>query len=122
MCLKTGKNHLDLQMEKIRDRIGIGIDGCTLNERYEDTLKENKYVKAEALDSVEGAVRKGISENWPLDDHEEHRKRCVSKDGSIPERLSRCWYIFRASYVMFSRASRLRKLVTSQLKTPSPMP
>ncbi|RDL37162.1 uncharacterized protein BP5553_04595 [Venustampulla echinocandica] len=70
--LEAEKNPLDVQMEKIRDRIGIGSDGWTSNERYEDALEENEHVKAEAWDKAEGDVRKEILENWPWDDHEEY--------------------------------------------------
>ncbi len=69
--LEAEQNHLDLQIEKIRDRIGIGSDGWTSNERYEDALEENEHVKAEALDGAEDDVRKEILENWPWDNHKE---------------------------------------------------
>ena len=58
-------------MEKIRDRIGIGSNGWTSNERYEDALVENEHVKAEALKGTENDVKKEILDNWPWDDHEE---------------------------------------------------
>ena len=69
--LEAEQNHLDVQMEKIRDRIGIGSDGWTSNERYKDALDENEHVKAEALNEAEDDVKKGILENWPWDNHEE---------------------------------------------------
>ena len=49
MRIEAEQIHIDLQMEKIRDRIGVSTDGWTSNERYEDALKENEHVKAEAL-------------------------------------------------------------------------
>ena len=67
--LEAEQNHIDLQMEKIRDRIGISTDGWTSNERYEDALEENEHVKAEALDGEDEATRNEILENWPFDDH-----------------------------------------------------
>jgi len=72
-CLRieAEQNHIDLQMEKIRDRIGISTDGWTSNERYEDALEENEHVKAEALDGEDEATRSEVLENWPFDDHEE---------------------------------------------------
>jgi len=70
--LEAEQNHLNVQMEKVRDRIGIGSDGWTSNERYEDALEENEHVRTEALDGAEDDVRKEILENWPWDDHEEY--------------------------------------------------
>ena len=73
-CLRieAEQNHIDLQMEKIRDRIGISTDGWTSIERYEDALEENEHVKAEALDGEDEATRNEILENWPFDDHEKY--------------------------------------------------
>jgi hypothetical protein len=59
-------------MEKIRDRIGTSTNGWTANERYEDALKENEHVKAEALDGEDEATGNEILENWPFDDHGEY--------------------------------------------------
>ena len=64
--------HIDVQMEKVRDRIGISTDGWTSNERYEDALEENEAVKAEAVAPLDAASKKEFLENWPLDDHEEN--------------------------------------------------
>ena len=63
--LEAEQNHLDVWMGKIRDRIGIGSDGWTSNERYEYALEENEHVKAEALYEAQDDVRKEILENWP---------------------------------------------------------
>ena len=73
-CLRieAEQNHIDLQMEKIRDRIGISTDGWTSNERYEDAVEENEHVKAEALDGEDEATRNEILENWPFDDQEKY--------------------------------------------------
>jgi hypothetical protein len=68
--LKRSKNHIDLQIKKIRDRIRIRTDGWAANKRYEDALEENEPVKAEALDGEDEATRNEILENWPFDDHE----------------------------------------------------
>lgn len=72
LSMESEQYHIDVQMEKVRDRIGVNIDGWTSNERYEDALEENKSVKAEAVVSLDPASRKEFLENWPLDDHEEH--------------------------------------------------
>lgn len=69
--LEAEQTHLDAQMEKIRERIGIGSDGWTWTERYEDALEENEHVKAEALKGAEDDLKKEILENWPWDDHDE---------------------------------------------------
>lgn len=69
--LEAGQSHLDVQMEKIRNRIAIGSDGRTSSERYEVALEENEHIKAEALCHAADDVKKEILENWPWDDHEE---------------------------------------------------
>ena len=73
-CLRIGaeKNHIDLQMEKIRDQIRISTDSWTSSKRYEDALEENEHVKAEALDGEDEATRNEILENWSFDDHEKY--------------------------------------------------
>jgi hypothetical protein len=73
-CLRieAEQSHIDVQMEKIRDRIGVNTDGWTSNERYMDACKENEHVKSEALDGEDDVTRNEILENWPLDDHEEY--------------------------------------------------
>ena len=50
MRIEAEQNHIDLQMEKIRDRIGVSANGWTSNERHEDSLEENEHVNAEGLD------------------------------------------------------------------------
>ena len=72
MRIEAEQNHIDLQMEKIRDQIGISTDGWTSNERYEDDLEENEHVKAEALDREDEATGNEILENWPFDDYEKY--------------------------------------------------
>ncbi|KAF4624812.1 hypothetical protein G7Y89_g13356 [Cudoniella acicularis] len=73
-CLRieAEENFIDVQMEKIRDRIGVSTDGWTANERYEDALEENEHVKTEAFAGQDELTRKEILENWPFDDHEEY--------------------------------------------------
>lgn len=70
--LEAEQNHLDIQMEKIRVRIGNGSDGWAATERYEDALEENEYIKAEALEGADNETKKEILQNWPWDDHEEY--------------------------------------------------
>jgi hypothetical protein len=66
-CLKmeAEKYLIDVNMEKIRNRIGI------TTERYEDALEENKAIKAEVVAPLDDAYRREVLENWPLDDHDE---------------------------------------------------
>ncbi|KAG4438959.1 hypothetical protein IFR05_005585 [Cadophora sp. M221] len=78
-CLRieAEQNHTDVQMEKIRDRIGVGTDGWTSNERYEDACEENEHAKVEALDGEDDATRNEILKHWPFDDHEEYQ--CIRR-------------------------------------------
>ncbi|EPE36983.1 protein kinase subdomain-containing protein [Glarea lozoyensis ATCC 20868] len=72
LSLQDEQYLIDVNMEKIRDRIGISTDGWTANERYEDALEENEHVKTEALATLDDdASKKEFLENWPLDDHDE---------------------------------------------------
>ena len=71
LSMEAEQYHIDVQMEKVRDRIGVSTDGWTSNERYEDALEENESVKAEAVAVLDAASKKEFLENWPLDDHEE---------------------------------------------------
>ncbi|CZT02790.1 uncharacterized protein RCO7_05938 [Rhynchosporium graminicola] len=72
-CLRieAEQNHIDVQMERIRDRLAVSTDGWTSTERYEDAREENEHVKAEALDGQDDATRNEVLDNWPFDDHEE---------------------------------------------------
>lgn len=70
--IEAEQNHIDVQMEKIRDRLGIGTDGWTAHERYEDAREENEHVKVEALEGEDEATRSEILQNWPFEDHEEY--------------------------------------------------
>lgn len=71
MRIEAAQNHIDVQMEKIRDRLGVSTDGWTANDRYEDAREENEHVKAEALDGQDEGTRSEILNNWPFADHEE---------------------------------------------------
>jgi hypothetical protein len=70
LSIEAEQNQIDLQMEKIRDRIGISTDGWPPNERYENALEENEHVKSEALDGEDEPTRNELLENWHFDDHE----------------------------------------------------
>ncbi|CAG8957905.1 hypothetical protein HYFRA_00000246 [Hymenoscyphus fraxineus] len=71
LSMEAEQYHIDVQMEKARDRIGVSIDGWTSNERYEDALEENESVKAECVAALDDVSKKEFLENWPLDDHSE---------------------------------------------------
>jgi len=70
--MEAEQYHIDVQMEKVRDRIGVSTDGWTSNEIYEDALVDNESVKAEAVAALNAISKKKFLENRPLDDHEEH--------------------------------------------------
>jgi hypothetical protein len=63
LSIEAEQIQIDLQIVKIRDRIGISTDGWTSNERYEDALEENEHVEAGALDGKDEATRNEILEN-----------------------------------------------------------
>jgi hypothetical protein len=41
LCIEAEQNHIDVQMEKIRDRLGVGTDGWTPHGRHKDAREEN---------------------------------------------------------------------------------
>jgi hypothetical protein len=68
--IEAVQDFIDVQMEKIRDRIGIITDGRTPPMTCEDTLKQNWHVKNEAFEREDDGTRKENIQNRPFDDHE----------------------------------------------------
>ena len=62
----------DAQMQRVRDFIGVNIDGWVPTEHYEEARSKERYIKEQALEAAETEEeRKEINEQWPWQDHEE---------------------------------------------------
>jgi hypothetical protein len=62
----------DAQMQRIRDFIGVNIDGWVPTECYELAREKEQYIKQQMLDAVDTEdERKQVEEGWPFQDHEE---------------------------------------------------
>lgn len=72
LALDEKQRVADSQMQKLRDFIGVNIDGWTPNSLYDEAVVKEKLVKQQMMDAADTEdERKGISENWPFQDHEE---------------------------------------------------
>jgi hypothetical protein len=66
------QDHVDEQMQQVRDFIGINIDGLVLNDEFEAARERARLIKnelAEGADTEE--ERKEFDELWPFQNHEE---------------------------------------------------
>ncbi|TVY91146.1 Altered inheritance of mitochondria protein, mitochondrial [Lachnellula willkommii] len=73
-CLERyGKqNEADEQVQKMRDFIGVNIDGWLPNDGFEEAKEKAEYMKNAMLGEAETEEeRKVLLEHWPFQDHEE---------------------------------------------------
>ncbi|UPX16688.1 uncharacterized protein EKO05_0007076 [Ascochyta rabiei] len=62
----------DAQMQRLRDFIGVNIDGWVPKESYEEAREKERYTKQQMLEAAETEEeRKELDEYWPFQDHEE---------------------------------------------------
>lgn len=60
------------QMQRLRDFIGVNIDGWVPNEMYDEARVKERYIKQQMLEAAETEDEKReLEENWPFQDHEE---------------------------------------------------
>ncbi|KAF2761050.1 phosphotransferase family protein [Pseudovirgaria hyperparasitica] len=70
--IDTKQKNADAQMQKLRDFIGVNIDGWVPNESYNEAKEKEQYIKHEMLDAAEtDDERRELDEHWPFQDHEE---------------------------------------------------
>lgn len=66
------QKNADAQMQRLRDFIGVNIDGWVPMECYEEAREKERYIKQQMLDAAETEdERREVSEHWPFQDHEE---------------------------------------------------
>jgi hypothetical protein len=73
-CLDINAKQIDAdaQMQRIRDFIGVNIDGWVPIDGYEHAREKEQYIKQQMLDAADTEdERKQIEEEWPFQDHEE---------------------------------------------------
>ena len=63
----------DGDVEDINDLIGIGSDGWTTNERFDDPTEKAAEIRKQALDSTDDDpwLREMSERHWPYDDFNE---------------------------------------------------
>jgi hypothetical protein len=63
---------VDAQMQRLRDFIGVNIDGWVPAEMYGEAREKERYIKQQMLEVAETAEEKReLNEHWPFQDHEE---------------------------------------------------
>ena len=73
-CLDRDANqkNIDEQMQRLREDIGVSIDGLVMNEEFESAVERAQLVKDQLMeDAVTEDERREIDENWPFQDHDE---------------------------------------------------
>ncbi|KAF3484439.1 protein kinase subdomain-containing protein [Arthroderma uncinatum] len=65
---------MDTQLSRIRDAIGVSVDGWTLNETFEDTVARAQEFKMMAIASVSDNKfdQEMTEKHWPFDDFDEN--------------------------------------------------
>lgn len=62
----------DAQMQRVRDFIGINIDGWVSNECYDEAREKERLVKEQMVEDAETEEeKKELIELWPFQDHDE---------------------------------------------------
>lgn len=62
----------DMQMEQVRDFIGVNIEGWVPNDTFEEAKEKARHIKDEMLGEAETEEeRTELLEHWPFQDHEE---------------------------------------------------
>jgi len=63
---------VDAQMQRLRDFVGVNIDGWVPTELYDEARGKERYIKHQMLEVAETEDEKReLDENWPFQDHEE---------------------------------------------------
>ncbi|KAH8732353.1 phosphotransferase family protein [Phaeosphaeriaceae sp. PMI808] len=66
------QKNVDEQMQRLRDFIGINIEGWVPTELYDEAKKKEQYVKYQIMSAADTEnERSDLHENWPFQDHEE---------------------------------------------------
>lgn len=66
------QEHMDSNMNILRDILGIGSDGWVSYERYEDAVAEAAAMKEQAMNCAEDAHERAMTDkHWPFQDFDE---------------------------------------------------
>ncbi|KAH7381590.1 hypothetical protein BKA66DRAFT_419176, partial [Pyrenochaeta sp. MPI-SDFR-AT-0127] len=66
------QKNVDAQMQRLRDFIGVNIDGWVPIESYAEAREKEQYIKHQMLEAAETEDEKReLDEHWPFQDHEE---------------------------------------------------
>lgn len=70
--IEEQQEEADAEMDKIRNIIGISVDGWTSHEMYKHAREQARFIKENALSYAENEhERQMINTHWPFDDHDE---------------------------------------------------
>lgn len=72
MHQQSMQEEVDLQLKRIRNAIGIGVDGWTPKEDYEAACSRARQMKVDGLASLDTEYEREMTDrHWPFDDHDE---------------------------------------------------
>ncbi|KAF2866274.1 kinase-like domain-containing protein [Massariosphaeria phaeospora] len=73
LALDESLREVDVEMQRIRDVLGVGVDGWTSNELFEDAKEKAAMIKEEGLAGIEDEpwLRDMSEKHWPFDDFDE---------------------------------------------------
>jgi hypothetical protein len=73
LCLELDakQKSADVSSQRLRDLVGVNVDGWVPSEEYEDAVHRAAAVKSQMLTAAEtDRERREIGENWPFDDND----------------------------------------------------
>ncbi|KAE8327657.1 hypothetical protein BDV39DRAFT_204675 [Aspergillus sergii] len=70
--LQRRPEEVDLQLNRIRNVIGIGVDGWTPPDAHEAACSRARQMKVDGLASLDAEYEREMTDrHWPFDDHNE---------------------------------------------------
>lgn len=72
ISLQNMQEEVDLHLKRIRNVIGIGVDGWTLPDEYEASCSRARQMKVDGLASLDTKYEREMTDlHWPFDNHNE---------------------------------------------------
>ncbi|KAH9882972.1 hypothetical protein J1614_000338 [Plenodomus biglobosus] len=72
LAIDEKQKQADGQMQRMRDFIGVNIDGWLPMHVYEEAREKERYIKEQMMDAADmEEKRRELQELWPFQDHEE---------------------------------------------------
>lgn len=72
-CLDRAAKQRDVdeKMQRLREYIGVNIDGVVLKEEFESARERAALIKEELMNGASTEEKREFEEHWPFQDHEE---------------------------------------------------